>query len=236
MEDYFANKWCINFALEGHEVRVYGNLNAKTPLPVVYMHTIADEGRAIWESCREKGLPPFVLAEIAVPDWHGDMSPWAGPSLTKRGEPFAGGADAYLPVLERIMAKVERMFDFKPLWRGLVGYSMAGLFALYTLYRTDVFDRIASVSGSLWYWGFVDYVSEHTAVNRPQCIYMSLGDKEGQVKDDVLNTVEPYTGRIYVRLSTRGQRVAFERNEGNHFHEPEARVVKAVVFLLAFGE
>ena len=214
-------------------MRVYGNLNAKEPTPVVYLHTIADEGYAIWQACLAKGLPPFVLVEVTVPRWHDDMTPWPGPALTDRGEPFGGGADAYLELLVgTIVPKVERMLSFTPKWLGLVGYSLAGLFALYALYRTDIFDRIGSISGSLWYWGFVEYISEHEAKRMADCVYLSLGDKEGQTKDETLSTVQPYTGRVYVRLNNRGHKTYFERNEGNHFHEPEARVVKGIAFLL----
>lgn len=233
MNDVFGEKWCLNFAVKGHEVRVFGNLNAKAPTPVIYLHTIADEGYAIWRATLENELPPYVLVEIAVPRWHDDMTPWAGPALTARGEPFGGEADRYLDLLVgTIVPKVERMLSFKPLWRGLVGYSLAGLFALYALYRTDVFDRFASVSGSLWYWGFVEFIGEFEPKRKADCVYLSLGDKEGQTKDETLSTVEPYTGRVYVRLNTRGHKTYFERNVGNHFHEPEARVVKGIAFLL----
>lgn len=229
--DSFNDKWCIEFGESGHTVRVFGNLASPTALPVVYLHTIADEGRHIWETLLGQNAPPFVLVEIAVPNWHCDMSPWPGPALTRRGEPFDGGADEYLPVLtDRILPRVERMLAFKPLWRGLAGYSLAGLFALYGMYKTPLFERIASVSGSLWYWGFVDFVSEHEAPSR--YVYLSLGDKEGSTKDELLSTVEPFTGRILVRLRNRGHRVAFERNEGNHFQDPELRTAKGILHLL----
>lgn len=233
MNDVFGNKWCLNFAESGHEVRVFGNISSTTSLPVVYMHTIADEGSDIWQRCLEMALPAFVLVEVAVPQWNDDLSPWPGPALTKRGQPFGGGADDYLEVLvAKIMPRVERMLASPPKYNALVGYSLAGLFALYSLYRTPLFARIASVSGSLWYWDFVQFVSEQKALGAPRYIYLSLGDKEGQTADEVLSTVEPYTGRVFVRLSNRGHHVVFERTEGNHFHEPEARMARGIANVL----
>ena len=38
---------------------------------------------------------------------------------------------------------------------GIAGYSLAGLFALYALYKTDAFTRVASMSGSLWFPGIM---------------------------------------------------------------------------------
>ena len=42
-------------------------------------------------------------------------------------------------------------------YHAIAGDSMAGLFAVYALYRTQVFSRVASASGSLWYPGLLEY-------------------------------------------------------------------------------
>ena len=231
--DDFASRWCLSFAESGHEVRVYGSVASRTPLPVLVLHTIADEGQAVWRDCLHYELPPFVLVEVAVPAWHRDMTPWPGTALTPRGEPFDGGADAYLAcLLERIMPRVRRMLAFTPTWQGLVGYSLAGLFALYAHFRTDAFARIASVSGSLWYWEFDAFVRDTPVPFAPRSLYLSLGDREGHVKDEVLSTVEACTQAIVDCLVRGGSTVTYERTSGNHFYEPEARIVRAIAHLL----
>ena len=236
MTDNFADKWCLNFAAEGHEVRIFGNVASATPLPVVYMHTIADEGAEIWQRLLAlPDLPPFVLVEVAVPDWFDDMTPWPGPALTPKGRSFGGKADAYMPVLtDIIVPRVQHILVTPPKYNALVGYSLAGLFALYSLYRTPVFQRIGSVSGSLWYYDFINFISDNKALGRPRYIYLSLGDKEGNLQEDVLNTVQPYTGRAIVRFKTRGHEVAFEHTRGNHFTEPEQRMVQGIANILRY--
>ena len=74
-----------------------------------------------------------------------------------------------------------------PRWRGIAGYSLAGLFAVYALYRTDVFARAASVSGSLWFPGFREYVFSHTPLCRPDCVYFSLGLHRALLKFQILH-------------------------------------------------
>lgn len=63
--------------------------------------------------------------------------------------PFTGGADNYLRLLtEEIIPAAEKEINGVPCWRGIAGYSLAGLFALYGIYQTDLFSRVGSMSGS----------------------------------------------------------------------------------------
>lgn len=59
----------------------------------------------------------------------------------------------------------------------LIGYSLAGLFALWTAYETDIFSAIASCSGSLWFEQWDEYVLHHQ-IKHESNIYLSLGGKE----------------------------------------------------------
>ena len=72
--------------------------------------------------------------------------------------PCTGGADEYLKVLlEEILPGVLSRISGSPVFLGIAGYSHAGLFALYSMYHTDRFDRVASMSGSLWFPDFKEY-------------------------------------------------------------------------------
>lgn len=50
---------------------------------------------------------------------------------------------------------LRKEFTERRVFIGIAGYSLAGLFALYALYKTDVFTRVASMSGSLWFPGIM---------------------------------------------------------------------------------
>lgn len=79
---------------------------------------------------------------------------------------------------------------------GIAGYSLAGLFALYAMYRCDCFARVASMSGSLWFPKFREYVLRHEPIRKPEKLYMSLGDAEAKTKHAVLKTVQENTEAI----------------------------------------
>jgi predicted alpha/beta superfamily hydrolase len=81
-------------------------------------------------------------------------------------------------LLKQIIPQAESSLPQPPSWRGVAGYSLSGLFALWALWQTDVFERAASASGSLWFPGFIDYARERTMTATPDAAYLSLGKKE----------------------------------------------------------
>ena len=91
------------------------------------------------------------------------MAPWNSPAASKN----AGGADDYLRLLvEEVMPRAEKELPGSLAWRGIAGYSLAGLFALYAIYQTDVFSRVGGMSGSLWFPSFKEYVFFHEPKRR----------------------------------------------------------------------
>lgn len=149
--------------------------------PIIYLNTYSNEGQKVFEAAQTAGCPPFTLVAISDLDWNRDMAPWDGPAAFKNGESFTGGADDYLRLLvEEIIPRAEKELVGPPAWRGIAGYSLAGLFALYAIYRTDVFSRVGCMSASLWFPGFKEYIFSHEPKRRPDCIYFSLGGQRGQ--------------------------------------------------------
>lgn len=130
-------------------------------------------------------------------NWEAELSPWAAGDLFKYSEMFTGGADVYLKLLtEEIMPQAESMLPGKIAWRGLAGYSLAGLFTVYALYKTDLFSRAASMSGSLWYPGFKDFALQSAICKTTQYLYFSLGDKEARARNQYLKTVQQCTEEL----------------------------------------
>ena len=127
---------------------------------VVYLNTFGEEGQKVFDALPVD--PPLTLVAVSGLDWDRDMAPWGSPAVFKNAAPFSGGADDYLRLLtEEILPTAERQLAGTPRWRGIAGYSLAGLFAVYALCNTDAFSRAASVSGSLWFPGFKEYVLSH---------------------------------------------------------------------------
>lgn len=202
----------------------------QTVTKAVYLHP-ADgrEKEAVWQLL--SGQCAFITIEGF--DWNRDMSPWYHEKVFAKGEDFVGKADEYLDRLcGKVIPEVEGRFGLCPEKRYLAGYSLSGLFALYALYRTELFDAAASVSGSLWYEGFVDFIKNNEPLRRPERIYLSLGDKEASSGRGIMKQVLICTREaeaVYTRSSIP---TIFEMNPGNHFAQVPERIAKGINRLL----
>ena len=162
--------------------------------PIIYLNTFSNEGQKVYEATQTAGCPPFTLVAISDLDWNHDMVPWDSPPAFRNADACTGGADDYLRLLtEEIIATAEKKIAGVPCWRGIAGYSLAGLFALYAIYRTDLFSRVGSMSGSLWFPGMKEYIFSHEPKRRPDCVYFSLGDKESKTRNPILRSVRQNT-------------------------------------------
>ena len=202
-------------------------------VPVIYLNTYSEEGQQVFEAAQAAGYPPFTLVAISDLDWNHDMAPWDSPAAFKKGTPFTGGADDYLRLLvDEIIPEAEKDLATPPAWRGIAGYSLAGLFALYAIYRTDVFSRVGCMSGSLWFPGFKEYIFSHEPKRWPDCIYFSLGDKEAKTRNPVLKTVQENTEEIQTFYQNKGIDTVFQLNPGNHFVQGIERTAAGIQWLL----
>ncbi|MBD5148098.1 MAG: alpha/beta hydrolase, partial [Oscillibacter sp.] len=149
-------------------------------------------------------------------------------------EPFTGGADDYLRLLTgEILPRVEKDLMGIPAWRGIVGYSLAGLFALYAVCQTDIFSRAGSISGSLWFPELKKYIFTHKPKLRPDCVYFSLGDKESKTRNPILKSVQQDTEEICDFYRTTGIDTVFQLNPGNHYDHAAERTAAGIAWLLS---
>lgn len=201
--------------------------------PVIYLNTFEGEGEQVLSILRNDGCPPFTLVSVSNLDWNHDMSPWKIPPVFKNAEPCTGGADDYLKLfIGRIIPEAEKEIKGSVLWRGAAGYSLAGLFALYSLYQTDSFSRAASISGSLWYPGITEYISLHAMKRIPDYLYFSLGNKEARTRNPYMKAVQENTEKIERFYRDKGISTFFELNPGNHYKDAEKRTAAGIRRLL----
>ena len=167
-------------------------------------------------------------------DWNHDMVPWDSPPAFKNAEPCTGGADDYLRLLTReIIPTAEKELPGVPSWRGIAGYSLAGLFALYAIYRTDLFSRIGSMSGSLWFPGMKDYIFSHESKRWSDCVYFSLGDKKSKTRNPILRSVRQSTEEIQAFYQDKGIDTVFQLNPGNHYDHAAERTAAGIAWMLS---
>lgn len=200
---------------------------------MIYLNTFEGEGERVLQILKDDGCPPFTLVSVSNLNWNHDMSPWEIPPVFKNAEPCTGGADDYLRLfIDRIVPEAEKARKGDVLWRGIAGYSLAGLFALYSLYRTDLFSRAASMSGSLWYPGFIEYISSHTMKSIPDYLYFSLGSREAKTRSPYMKTVQENTEKIEKYYRGKGIGTVFQLNPGNHYKDAEKRTAAGIRWLL----
>lgn len=219
------------FFIEEKRVDVYPS---KTPeSPVIYLNTFSNAVNSVYKNLIELKSPNFSLVAISKLKWNCDMTPWYMGPISKHDAPCTGGADNYLDLLiNKIIPEAEKVLSSTPTWRGIAGYSLAGLFALYSLYRTTVFTRAACMSGSFWYEGLLDFVHSNEMKHKPDCIYFSLGDKESSTKNPILNVVEQNTQKIEILCRQKGIKTTFVSNVGNHFQAVNKRTAAGINWIL----
>lgn len=178
----------------------------------------------------------FSLSFVMVGgvDWNDDLTPWSASGVFKKAKPFGGQASAFLTKLcNEIVPKAEGELGLAHPQRTLMGVSLSGLLAVWTAFNTDVFQNVISISGSLWYDGFAEWVKTREISPKVENICLLLGDKEKNAKEKRMATVEEKTSEIAAILKGKCQgKVVFELVEGTHFSPVVPRMVKALSAVL----
>ena len=232
--------------------------------PVIYVNGDIPVEGIVTKLVNEGARADFFLLSIQPEDWNDDFTPWAAPAFRAGEEAPRGRADIYLSCLtEKIKPYMDAHYRTKPepAHTALLGYSLGGLTAVYAIYKTDVFGVIASLSGSIWFDGFCEFMEREKPIRTDLRIYLSLGKKESRSKNPRMSRVAECTQRAREILAgqlqwtdesgddgdradreggesrqktgieSKGQ-VCFEWNEGGHFHDIEGRFAKALMYLL----
>ena len=205
----------------------------KADCPLIVFHSFSDEGEAVYQELRKQNAPECHFLSIGISDWQREMSPWPAAALSKDGETFSGGADAYLESLRStILPWAEERIYGKASFIGIAGYSLAGLFALYALYKTDVVTRVASMSGSFWFPGIKDFCKENTMKILPEKLYLSVGNQESKTRHPILKTMQENTEELLGYFRSLGIPCKYELNPGNHFQDVNLRCARGIMELL----
>lgn len=169
---------------------------------------------------------PFLFAAITVQNWNDDLSPWQAPAVWGK-DGFGGKAPETLSFLTKqvIPTLIQRFLLTENVKIVLGGYSLAGLFALWSATRTDLFYGIAAASPSVWFPGWMEYEQQYPI--QGQRIYLSLGDREESTKNSVMASVGRNLRTLYHRLEEDGKDCVLEWNRGGHFKDTARRTANA---------
>ena len=178
------------------------------------------------------GVSIVVIEDV---NWNDDLTPWPAVGVFKKAKPFGGMASAFLNKLtHEIIPEAEKDLGIEDAERTLLGVSLSGLFAVWSAFNTDAFTNIISISGSLWYDGFVEWMEEQTPSPQLKKVCMLLGEKEKNSKEKRMATVEEKTLAAANILKAKSQAaVSFELVEGTHFSPIMPRLERT--FEVVFG-
>ena len=176
------------------------------------------------------------LAFINEVNWNDDLTPWPAKGVFKKVKPFGGQATSFLDKLtHEIIPEIEEHQGIAEAERTILGVSLSGLFAIWAGFNSDAFTNIISISGSLWYDGFTDWMSENTPSAQLNKICMLLGEKEKNSKEKRMTTVEEKTlAAVHILEAKSRAKVSFELVEGTHFSPLMPRLERA--FDMVYGK
>ena len=211
----------------------YNFIKGKTDdAPLIVIPSFKDNSLNLKKEIEKLTDKDFSLLTIYVSDWNNDLSPYVASSIFKGISDFKGNADSFLDYVLNLIKKVVLEESIKPIYKALTGYSMAGLFAVYTLFKTNEFLKVGSVSGSLWYPLFIEFVKNNEVLQGISTFYMSLGDKEKKTSNKIMSQVETNSLIIFERIKPQFNNSKFELNSGNHFKDEGLRIAKCISYLL----
>ena len=179
-------------------------------------------------AARKYGVTIVVVTGM---DWQNVFSPWPAPGVPKGDPDFKGESPEFLKLVqEKVLPQVESELGMDAnVERSLIGVSMSGLFALWQWMVCDTFLNIASLSGSFWYDGFVEWVRSLRIPAKSGKGYFLLGDQESKSK--VFGSVAVNTQEIITLLRDAGIDVKFQSVSGNHYSDPIPRLDRAFTAL-----
>ena len=175
----------------------------------------------------------FSLVAFKIEDWNSELTPWEMPLLRGKGN-FGDGATRTLEFIKNELIPALSEYtntENKEIKYILGGYSLAGLFSLWSGYQTDIFEGIAAVSPSVWYKKWIEYVETEKTLSEK--IYLSLGDTEEKTKHQILSKIGDNIRKQHEILENSGNvKTVLEWNEGNHFKNPDIRTAKGFLWVM----
>ena len=226
----------LNLKIEGKKCILYMRENENTEYVLIQpvdehdIDILDNEVRYISENISKN----FSLAAFKIGDWNSELTPWEMPLLRGKGN-FGNEAGKTLEFIkEKLIPSLAEFINIqdKNVKYILGGYSLAGLFSLWSSYQTDIFDGLAGVSPSVWYKDWMKFVKNNEILAKN--VYLSLGDLEEKTKHQILSKIGDNI-REYIKILKNSENVEkciLDWNEGNHFRDSDIRMGKGFVWLV----
>lgn len=203
------------------------NQNNKLSAPIIY----------VIDSCEHPLPVPQALAAvysrivyIPIDDWFSTLSPWPAPSRYREDQDFAGRASETLRELIHRVDVFELENNLNPSSRAIAGYSLGGLFALYTFIIDKHFGACGSLSASLWYPNWIEWLQEHIPQRDSRFVYFSVGTKEKRASMPFKLTEQRMFASADI-LQQHGFTVETQLHPGSHMQHIKERLTQGIMRL-----
>ena len=211
--------------INGRECFLSDAINPK----YILIQTLGNHERGIFdrttELIAESCGVPIVLAAFQVFDWNLDLMPWHDDAISRKPEVGTKTGETLGYVTESLLPALEADYGKLPVILG--GYSLGGLFALWSAMQTERFAAIAAASPSLWIKDWLDYAKAHPVQTGK--VYLSLGDQEEHVKNRAIARVGDSVRGEYELLKAQlgRENCTLVWNPGGHFQDGDKRLAAA---------
>lgn len=218
-----------------HIVRFWDASSGRKDAPVIFLAQ-AEDSEHEWReilSYLEKTVCRLVGFESQ--QWNDAYSPWVSDTLFTGQEPFGGQGEQTLQWLkEAAVPAAEKYFSIRGerYRRAVAGYSLAGLFALWAFYTSGNFTGCASCSGSLWYQGWLEFITRYKAPEESS-VYLSLGRREEHTRNTVMAAVGECTRQTlqHLQKDSSVKCCELEWHPGGHFQDTSWRSARGIQWL-----
>lgn len=181
------------------------------------------------EYLAENSHTPFAMVAFEIINWTLELTPWYDPVILGKELVLTRSLITLNYVKEELVPWIQGEFGNLPIVIG--GYSLAGIFSIFTSAMTQLFDGVVACSPSVW----ISHWDKFTT-NRPtnaKFVYLSLGDRE-EFENKKVATVGDNIRLYHTKLQTQlgSQNTVLEWNKGKHFTHREIRTAKGFVWAL----
>ena len=157
--------------IDGRECHIDSSENAGVILiQAADINSLEHMDKLTAELDKRSGIP-YTLVSFAVKEWNNELSPWEAAAVFGK-DGFGGGAEETLAFVTGSLLPYIREHHSADIPLIIGGYSLAALFALWTVYKTNEFSACAAASPSVWFPGWPEFING----NKPSagCISLSL--------------------------------------------------------------
>ena len=166
----------------------------------------------------------FVMVAFAIGDWEVELTPWHDPAVSKRQAVGEHAGETLRYITGELIPSLHQEYGELPIVLG--GYSLGGLFSLWSGSESDRFAAIAAMSPSVWITGWLDYARQHPV--KAHYVYLSLGDREEHTRNKAIAQVGNNIRweHEHLKQTLDPNHTTLEWNTGNHFVDGARRTAK----------